>query len=660
MTRRRRDIFNPTFEGAGGFEHTRSGVLDYEQAAFEPLSGEEVGEEKAHSSFRLVKILLVLAFSVLAVRIIDLSTIQHQKYLSLAEGNRLRTQYLMAPRGVVFDKNGLIIAHNKPSFDLVVTPYDLPRENNDSLISSVSQFFGLPEEEIEDIISVVSADSFQPILLKRNIEEEKALAFVTLQDDYPGFQIQNSPLRQYEEGPVFSHLIGYTGKLNEGEYAELKDQGYLFNDEIGKNGIELTYEEYLRGIHGQRLVEVDAAGRLVDIFRQTDPVPGSDMILNVDKELQEVLYESLKRNMEARGASKAAAVALDPRTGGVVALVSLPGYDNNWFAGGISSENYKAIAEDKNIPLFNRAISGTYPPGSTVKPFEAAGVLQEGVVDEDTRILDEGALYVPNRYNPSQFQVFRGWNPNGLGNVDAREAIAVSSDIYFYTVGGGQSDLEIDGMGPDRLARYFNLFFLGRLTGIDLPTEKTGLVPTTQWKLQRFPDDPIEQRWYLGDTYNMSIGQGFMLATPLQIAVATAAIANGGTVYKPQIVNKIESSKLNPEKIFEPIVLGEKFIDDRYIKVAQEGMRLAVTEGTARYLNTLQIPIAGKTGTSQFDGSDLSRTHAWFTSYAPYDDPQLVITILVEAGGEGSSAAVPVARDVYDWYQKNRIRFDNQ
>ena len=632
--------------------------LEYDQSSPEQRGAQElIEDEKKPFAFKTVYYLLLIMAIVFFFRLFDLSVLRGQEFFALAEGNHLRVQKLLAPRGIIYDRYGEELAYNQPSFELVLTPLSLPKDQQslEAVVSSISDFFKVDAGFITELISSVDRASFSPVTVKRNIEYETALAFITQQDQYPGFSIQNNPQRVYRDGPIYAHVIGYTGKLSVSEYEELKEKGYLFNDEVGKSGLEAKYEPFLRGELGERLVEVDAKGTIKSTFQEKSPQTGSSLYLNIDAALQKVLYEALMRQSTLRRAKRAAAVALDPRNGAVRALVSLPSFDNNWFAQGITPDQFRQIVKDADLPLFNRVISGTYPPGSTIKPFLAPAALQEGIVSKSTRIFDGGRLVVPNQFDPSKVHIFRGWNLAGLGNVDAVEAIAMSSDIYFYTIGGGQSKLGISGLGPNLIADYLGKFFLGKVTGIDLMSEKAGLLPTPEWKAQKFASDKIQRKWFLGDTYNMSIGQGFMLATPLQIAVATAAVANGGVVYQPRIVEKITDSEGNTLEQWSPRVLNANFLDEEYLEVARKGMRQAVTSGTASYLASLPIAVAGKTGTSQFDNSDLSRTHAWFTAFAPYEDPQLVLTILIEAGGEGSGAAVPVAREVFDWFAKNRL-----
>jgi penicillin-binding protein 2 len=631
--------------------------LDFDQSTVDPRFGTEVLEEEKKSfNSRLIAGLVLLALALVAFRLVNLQITNHDKYLALAEGNRLRSQKLLAPRGLIYDRTGEVIARNKPSFELVFTPLDLPRDEQvlSAEIDKVANFFELDKQSIRTEIAAAGRESFFPVTLKQDVAKDQAITFLTDQESFQGFSIQNNPQRLYDAGPVFAHVTGYTGKLNSDEYAAYRDQGYLYNDIVGKNGLEVVYEKFLRGELGEKLVEVDAQGVVKNTFQQKDPQPGSDLHLYLDAELQKVLYDSLVRQMKARNAKKAAAVALDPKTGGVLALVSLPSFDDNWFARGITSAEYQSLNGDKNLPLYNRAIAGLYPPGSTVKPMLAAAALAEGVVKPTTKIFDGGAIVIPNQYNPAISYTFRGWKPGGLGAMDVHSAIAMSSDIYFYTIGGGQKDLKIDGLGAVRLADYMKKFYLGQMTGIDLPGEKAGLIPTPDWKEQYFADNAVEKLWFLGDTYNMSIGQGFVTVTPLQLTLATAAVANGGTIYKPQLAQSVVDRSGHTIKTFLPQVLASKIVDDRYLAESRQGMRDAVTSGTARTLASVPMSIAGKTGTSQFDGSDLSRTHAWFTSFAPYEDPKIVLTVLIEAGGEGSSASVPVAQDVYNWYSKNR------
>ena len=376
------------------------------------------------------------------------------------------------------------------------------------------------------------------------------------------------------------------------------------------------------------------------------------MKLSIDAGLQERLY----KGFTDRGSTKGAAIAMNPKTGEILALVSVPGFNNNLFANGISTEDYKSLLENKNLPLFNRAISGTYPPGSTIKMVTAAAALQENVVTAKTIINDNGVLVINNQFNPSIKYNFYGWKRNGLGPMNVKSAIAESSDIYFYTVAGGHPSSKIEGLGAEKLASYYRRFGMGAITGIDIQGEKPGIVADPEWKASYFNNDPISSKWYLGDTYHIAIGQGDMLTTPLQVAVWTAAIANNGTVNKPHLLKEVltQSGEVVERPKLEKLINAQ--INPQHMKAIQEGMRENVigANGSGRQLAALSITAAGKTGTSQFDGADPSRTHAWFTSYAPYENPEIVITVLVEAGGEGHAAAVPIVKDALKWWADNR------
>ena len=638
-------------------EWKEGGFLDYDQSSVDPRFYHDTMEgERIPFKAKALMFLVLAILGIFGARLFYLQVVNYQEYLALAEGNRLRVQYLLAPRGLIIDSNGKNLVLNQPSYELVVTPLDLPKESSEleSVIGGISDFFELDRQELEKDIAETEPGSFHPITLKQDVDKEKAVVFATRAHDFPGFSIQNNPRRDYLDGPIFSHILGYTGKLQPGEYDKLAAKGYLYNDIIGKDGLEVVYEDYLRGTLGENLVEVDVGGAVQKAFQQKDPEAGNSLLLNLDSEMQKVIYDSLLKQLKLHRASRAAAVAIDPRTGGVLALVSLPGYDNNLFSKGISKQAYQDLLINPDYPLFNRAISGTYPPGSTVKPALAAGALQEGVITDKTKIFDGGRLVVPNQFNPSLSQTFRGWNTAGLGEMDVYSAIAQSSDIFFYTVGGGQSTLDIKGLGAEKVAEYLSKFYLGRLTGIDLPAEKTGLIPTPEWKAERYAGDAVAQKWYLGDTYNMSIGQGFDLVTPLQLAVYTASVANGGKIYQPYLVKAITDNSGETLVEFSPKLLEQVEVDPKFMEIIKVGMRQTVTEGTARSLSGLPIAVAGKTGTSQFDSGDLENTHAWFISFAPYEDPKIALAVLVELGGEGSGAAAPVAYDVYKWYSENR------
>lgn len=595
--------------------------------------------------------ILVLIFLVFLGRIFYLQIMQGADFRALSESNRIRKQVILAPRGLVYDRRGEVLAKNTASFNLVAIPFDLPKQGFESQLAKLAEAFGFQAAEIKKKLDGISRSSIDPVVIKQDVSLEQSLWFETKANEFIGFSIQKIPIREYLEPQIFSHVLGYTGLLGPEDLQAVSSQQYASFDFIGKAGIEQEYEQFLHGINGENLIEVDASGKLLNLLGENRPVPGSALKLNIDKELQEQLFRALKEKPTTK---KAAAIALNPKNGEVLALLSLPGYDINLFAHGISSQDYETLINNPDLPLINRAIAGTYPPGSTVKPMVAAAALEEGVVKETTVINDKGLLVIPNQFDPTISYNFYGWKRSGLGPVTVRSAIALSSDIYFYTVSGGHPSSQIKGLGAEKLAEYYRKFNLGKVTGIDLQGEKTGLVPDPDWKANFYQNNPILSKWYLGDTYHIGIGQGDVLATPLQVALWTAVIANNGIGYKPKILKEI----INPQGqvVFknEPEVLISKFISDKNIKIVQEGMRETVLEGSARALANLPVSAAGKTGTSQFDGSDPTRTHAWFTAYAPFEDPQIVITVLVEAGGEGHAAAVPVVKETLEWWAKNR------
>lgn len=611
-------------------------------------------DKRTERKIRWPKWLLLIFCLVLGAQLFNLQVLQGKNLRALAEGNRLRLQTILAPRGFIEDRNGDVIAKNTASFNLAVTPVDLPKDGRDEIFNLVNQKFGVGSADIEAKLKSAPGGILEPIIVKRNLTQNESIQFEVLASKLPGFSLVNIPVRDYVSPEVFSHLLGYTGIISGDQFQSLKSQNYDLNDFIGKSGIEQSYEKYLRGTNGNKQVEVDSTGMPIKELGEVQPEPGNIVQLNIDAGLQKKLYDDFTASSVG---NKGAAIAINPKTGEVLALVSVPGFNNNLFAPGIKTEDYQALVNNKYLPLFNRAIAGTYPPGSTIKTVGAAAALQEGVITPKTIINDNGLLVIPNQFNPSVTYNFYGWKHSGLGPMDVRSAIAQSSDIYFYTVAGGHPSSNIKGLGAEKLAEYYRKFGMGALTGIDIEGEKTGRVADPTWKTAYYKDDALLGKWYLGDTYHIAIGQGDMLATPLQVAVWTAAIANDGMLNKPRLVNQVVDQtgkvvyKAQPENLIDSGVSLEN------IKVVQEGMRdnVASPKGSGRALDTLPISAAGKTGTSQFDGSDPSKTHAWYTAYAPYEDPQIVVTVLVEAGGEGHAAALPIVKNAIEWWAKNRM-----
>lgn len=641
---------NPTMSSADGHLEWEEGMQD---AGNIDLGFEEEAPISKQTFTFWSAVVLVVGL-VFAVQLVNLQVVQGEKMRSLSEGNRLRLQTILAPRGFITDRHGELLAKNTASFNLALTPIDLPEENTVEIFSEVEKQFNIPAEEVSKKLATHKGSLLEPIIIKRNITQQESIAFEVNSGKLPGFSLVNIPVRDYPNPEVFSHLLGYTGIISDSEYQSLRSKNYWLNDFIGKSGIEQSYEDFLRGKNGNKQVEVDSGGNPIKQLGVIEPVPGSIVELSIDAGLQKKIYEDFVKSPVG---NKGAAVAMNPKTGEVLALVSVPGFNNNLFAPGISTEDYQKLTTDKKLPLFNRAIAGVYPPGSVIKPVGAAAVLQEGIVTASTIIVDKGLLVIPNQFNPAITYNFVGWKRDGLGPMDVRSAIAESSDIYYYVVSGGHPSSPIKGIGAEKLAEYYKRFGMGQLTGIDIAGEKPARIATPEWKANYYKNDPIMAKWYLGDTYHISIGQGDMLATPLQVTTWTAAIANNGKLNEPRLLRSVLNQK--KEMIFTPE--AKNFIDAQisleHLKVVQAGMRDNVTsaKGSGRSLQSLPITSAGKTGTSQFDGSDPKKTHAWYTAYAPYEDPQIAITVLVEAGGEGHAAAVPIVREALRWWAENRM-----
>jgi penicillin-binding protein 2 len=591
-----------------------------------------VGSAVSESRIKIFRAIVFLFLALLGARVFYLQIVKGAEYSEISRENRVRAISIKAPRGIIYDRNGKKLVNNVPGFDLIAIPSDVPKDREERVreIDELAQILGMNNQNIEVILGTQNGNSLNPVLIKENISQDEALIFSERKSELQGFSIDQTAVRQYEDGSYYSAIIGYTGKMTQEEIQSHPD--YLMTDSIGKTGIEESYEADLRGVNGKHEMEVDSAGNIMKDFGVTSPVPGSDLTLGIDADLQKKLQDTLQAKLEETDTKTAAAVAIDPRNGEVLAMVNLPSYDNNLFAKGISSEDYQKLMNDPDKPMFNRSLTGEYPPGSTFKPLVAAAALQEGTINSST------TLNCPSAINIGSYR-FPDWKTHGL--TDVRKAIAESVDIFFYAVGGGWGD--ITGLGIDKIQQYANKFGLGHALGVDVPGEAPGLVPNQQWKL-----DKIGERWYLGDDYHCAIGQGFITATPIQLANYIAAIANGGTVFQPHFVDAVKKPDGTVEKI-DPVVLNKNFISSSNLKIVQEGMRQTVTSGTAQPLKDLPVEVAGKTGTAQF-GSGNEREHGWFVSYAPYDNPTIAMAVLVEGGGEGFSTAEPVTQDVYQWY----------
>jgi penicillin-binding protein 2 len=611
--------------------------------------GHKIESPIKKENFSIILSLIILVFLALAFKAGWLQIVKGDYYKTQAAKNSVRILPIFSPRGIIYDSKGEQLVYNEPIFDLAVIPSFLPEDKNERLdvIKKVADIAGLAPEEIETTIEKNKVKSFDSIIVRENLDRDKVLILETEIKNFPGFSLEKNLQRNYVDGQYFSGILGYVGRMGDSETETHPD--YFPAETIGKNGLEAQYESVLRTPPGKKQMKVDATGRVVEMDEPVESSNAKGLVLSIDAQLQRHIFDSLKDALKKAGASQGAAVAMDPRDGHVLALVSLPGFDNNFFSKGISQEDYDKLIRNPDQPLFNRAITGQYAPGSTAKLFLGAAGLQEKVITPATTIIDKGALIISNQYNPNISYTFPDWKTHGAMNITS--AIAQSCDIFFYYLGGGYDDFK--GLGLDRIEKYLKLFGFGKETGIDLPNEKSGFVPSADWKKEVKGED-----WLLGDTYHLSIGQGDLTATPLQIADFTSAIANGGTVWEPRIVDKIIDSEKNtitgdsPDVAcaiseIKPAGRQMDFISRDNLNIIKNGMRETIQSGSAQSLKNLPFEVAGKTGTAQVAGK---ANNSWFTSFAPYDNPQIVLTILAEGGGEGSGTAVPVAKDVLNWY----------
>ncbi len=607
--------------------------------------GQTLLQPKDRASLTTVLVVALLVLSTLIGRAFWLQLIAENNYRDLAEGNRVQEIVQKAPRGIVFDRAGQVLAKNNPQFIVTLTEKEIPRDDqHDAVLARIAGLTGKSTEEVASVAKE-SNTTAQAALLKDGLSYDDAMKLIIVAKDVPGLRVEASFHREYPAGVWYSHILGYISKMNAEEYAAKRSSGYRLNDELGKSGIEKTHEADLRGVDGVRRVEVNRRGRAQRVLNEQAPVSGKNVVLSIDGNLQKLIYEKLQHVVDSRGIPGASAVAINPQNGEVLALVSYPSFDNNAFSGGINQDAYTALLKDEKKPLFNRPVSGEYPSGSTFKMVVAAAALEEKVITPDTTVSSTGGLKIDKYFFPD-------WKAGGHGATNVRKALAESVNTFFYLAGGGDNQTSA-GLGVERIVSYARRFGLAAQTGIDLSGEADGFLPSKSWK-----EEKKNEPWYIGDTYHLAIGQGDILVTPLQVAVYTSIIANGGTYYQPHLVHATVDSQTNAETVTTPIVKNQQVVSPESIAVVREGMRQTVTAGSARSLNTaVPVPSAGKTGTAQFGKKD--KTHAWFTAFAPYDKPTIAITVMVEEGAGSNDTAVPIAREVLAEYFKNPSNFAN-
>ena len=588
----------------------------------------------------LALVILAVVMLLLGWRLSGLQVGAHTHFTTLSENNRLRVEPIAPTRGVIRDRNGVLLAGNRASYQLEITVEQTG--DLDALLARLGDFLELSEADIERFHRAArQRRPFQPVLLKSGLDYPTVARIAVSRHELPGVEIEARPMRHYPLGSEFSHVVGYVGRINEQDLARVDSRAYAGSSHIGKTGIERYYEDVLHGRPGFRQVEVNAQGRVIRELSVTPPEPGTDITLTIDADLQRAAYRAL-------AGRDGAVVAIDPANGEVLALVSAPGFDPEVFVRGISQTDFAALQNDPHKPLFNRALSGQYPPGSTVKPIVGLAGLEEEITTAERVMFARGYYQIPGHERR-----YRDWRREGHGRVDMSRAIAVSSDVYFY-------DLAYN-MGIDRMAPMLGAFGIGRRTGIDITGERRGILPSREWKRGTH-----NQPWFPGETLITSIGQGYMLSTPVQMADFTVTLANRGQRVQPRLLKAMHNGQGEVQRLLpehpEPVEA-----DPEHWDVIHGSLVEAVHErhGTAWGSIGSTDPayaIAGKTGTSQvfslgedeeYDEDELARRlwdHALFVGYAPAEDPQVAVAVLVEHGGSGGRIAAPVAREVMDAY----------
>jgi len=601
------------------------------------------GDVEIERRIPFVAVLIVVIFSVFFARLFQLQLVQTDDLRRRSQRNYVRTVRLEAPRGDILDREGRVLATTRPAFGLQVIPSDV--HQSELTYALLSMLIDRESGELRELVeSPRGRGRFQPVRLAGDLSYDQRARLESHLYALPGVVSDVRPRRHYVGGQLAAHVLGYLGEIQRQQLATRSFADYRQGDVIGQAGIEWVMQSQLRGSAGGRNLVVDVAGRVVDVLAEIDPDPGGSVALTLDLDLQRAAEEAFLPEVLGGPAKIGALAALDVRSGDVLALVSKPSFDPNDFAGGIDGETWNALLSDEWRPIQDRAISGQYPPGSTYKPFVAAAGLQAGIVDPEEKIFCPGSFRLGRR-------TYRCWKRAGHGWVDLRRAIVESCDVYFYQLG-----LEI---GVDRLASYARSFGLGSLTGIQLPHEKPGLVPTSAWKERRF-----DEVWLRGETLSASIGQGFNLATPLQLAVAYAAIANGGKVLAPRLVLQSADRDGNVIPAPPPEVRGTVTVSDEHLERLREALEAVVGEihGTGARARVPGVRVAGKTGTAQVVALDHTegldedevefrhRDHAWFVGFAPAEAPEIVVAALVEHGGHGGSSAGPIVQRVLARY----------
>ena len=578
--------------------------------------------------------MIFIVLGIVAGRLYFLQIIKHRDLAQMADRNRIRILRLPALRGLVFDRRHRPLVDTKPSFEAAIVPEDSP--NLPVTIAHLQKLLGVEglEKKIDDADDQGRPD-FEPVIVAEHLDWPQVVALESHQLELPGVNLQVSPQRHYLYDSLAAHLLGYVGEVSLKDLDRLPD--YRMGDEIGKFGLERSLESTLRGDSGGQEIEVDAVGRRLRLLREIPERPGDSIVMTIDLDLQRTAEAAI-------GDRTGALVAVDPNTGYILAMASKPAFDPNIFAEGISSAAWRELATDPNHPLENRAIQGTYPPGSTFKIVDSIAALMDRAITMDTSFFCPGGIWFGNRE-------YRCWRKQGHGHIELHRAIVESCDVFFYDVG--------EHLGVDRIAAWAHALGLGRKSGIELSNERAGVIPSTEWKERRF-----HQRWYPAETLSVAIGQGYVAVTPLQLAMMAATVANGGTLYQPQFVREVDALDGAVVKQFPPIVRGELHIDPKVLDEVRDGMIGVVNapDGTAHAARLDNIIVAGKTGTAQVVKEAQGvrtkenalpmkyRDHGWFIAFAPADHPKIAIACIIEHSGHGGSSAGPVVKQVMEKY----------
>ena len=589
---------------------------------------------------KVYAVLVIISFLVILIRVWYLQILKGEDFMGQSEQNRSRKISLPDYRGDIKDRRGKTLVNIRPSFSLYVTPEDAGDFSKS--LGFLSELMEINKGKLWNDIR--QSPSFKNVLIKRDINRKEIAYIEENKMLLPGIHIKVEPLRSYVYKDFASHILGYVGEVSKGELMASKFGRYEQGDMIGKNGLEKIYESNLKGKKGFKEIEVDASGRELKTLRKLSPKAGNSLVLTLDSRVQKKL-EKLMDEVSGKSPVEGSVVVMKVQSGEIIAMVSKPSFDPNFFATGVSRKKWNNLVRDEKNPLQNRAVNGQYPPASTYKLVTAYAALSEKVVEPESTIFCPGYFRLGKRN-------YRCWKKKGHGNMNLHDALVQSCDVYFYTLG--------HRLGIDNLAKYANRLGLGELTGIELQGEKPGLVPSRQWK-KRFKNEP----WFPGETISASIGQGYNLVTPLQSARMISTIASGGILIRPYLVKKIEDSDGKLIQEFFPVVSRNIGIDPEVLKHLKEGLRGVVHEahGTGHRARLKNVTVSGKTGTAQVVGMKASdeidpeeeipysfRDHAWFVAFAPYEKPEVAVSVIIEHGGHGGTTAAPIARKILETY----------